>query len=898
MKKATILLAFLLISGITSAQFSLKQQFDGSLNSFQNSSANTRIGDIDNDGDTDIITATSRSSNRTTVQWYENDGSGNFQNEHIVFDTTDNVQNLLFFSPYDILVEDIDNDNDLDIILALRENDGFGGIISSKFFWLENDSTGNFVSLNSLGSESEGQDLIMEAGDLEGDGNIDIVRGGFASKNFTGIKGNGNGGISSSYTFNTGTNFFDHALSILVHDLDNDGDDDVVLGDYVIPFIYESTGSTTLNEDIVYPFSFPSLTMMEILDIEALDFNDDGNDDIILNVGPGGGNFLNNSLVWVKNQGTFNFDSAFAIPNSLTDINQFEVVDYDFDSDDDIIVQNNREIWWHENLGNGSFAPAVRLFDPNSIGEFIIHDFDQDGDMDFIVNRGTGNRPTLYENFSSSPFGYSGNTYFDANQNKIKDSSEEGIPFVKLSLSPNGATSYSQDGNYFIASDSGVHTVQFTPYANWSLTTDSASYTRRVNSGNQVASGLDFGFAPDTAITDLEIELTGAFPRCDRIVNYWIDVRNIGTTINSGIIQLNLDDSLTFISASIPQDSIVSSPGLGHTVYFHYDSLLFFETEQINVQVQMPDFNSLGNTLNSGLTVEVIDTSGIPIYSTFKGLSQVLRCSYDPNDKAVNPIGVDSSNFIPLNTQLEYLIRFQNTGNDTAINVVISDQLSQQLDWNSLELISSSHPMQFTLNASGELLCRFDNIFLVDSVTNEPESHGFVKFSIFPKANLAPNTRIENTADIIFDNNPAIVTNTVFNTIACYALSKPTIVPFGATTLVANAMGASAYQWYLNDTLLAGSISDTIVPTVSGQFKVLALDTNGCEKFSDSYLFLGVGIEEVNPLSAKIFPNPFKENVTIQLETPLNEEVEVFLFDVQGKKHMHPSPIYGRRVTS
>ena len=60
----------------------------------------------------------------------------------------------------------------------------------------------------------------------------------------------------------------------------------------------------------------------------------------------------------------------------------------------------------------------------------------------------------------------------------------------------------------------------------------------------------------------------------------------------------------------------------------------------------------------------------------------------------------------------------------------------------------------------------FDNINLNYASNNEPASHGFVRFSIRAKQNLALGNEIDNTADIIFDYNTPVVTNTAVVRIA------------------------------------------------------------------------------------------------------------------------------------
>ena len=55
----------------------------------------------------------------------------------------------------------------------------------------------------------------------------------------------------------------------------------------------------------------------------------------------------------------------------------------------------------------------------------------------------------------------------------------------------------------------------------------------------------------------------------------------------------------------------------------------------------------------------------------------------------------------------------------------------------------------------------FKNILLPDSNSKELESHGFVKFGIKPKPGLTVTDSIQNKADIYFDYNAAVTTNTI-----------------------------------------------------------------------------------------------------------------------------------------
>lgn len=140
--------------------------------------------------------------------------------------------------------------------------------------------------------------------------------------------------------------------------------------------------------------------------------------------------------------------------------------------------------------------------------------------------------------------------------------------------------------------------------------------------------------------------------------------------------------------------------------------------------------------------------------------------AYDPNDKQGFPKGAGPEHFIEPGTRLEYLIRFQNTGTDTAFNVAIRDTLSAWLAPATLTPGASSHPYTWKLAQDGTLLFEFDNIMLPDSNVNEPASHGFVKFGIDLKPDAPLGTAISNQAAIYFDFNEPIFTNTTVHRIA------------------------------------------------------------------------------------------------------------------------------------
>lgn len=139
--------------------------------------------------------------------------------------------------------------------------------------------------------------------------------------------------------------------------------------------------------------------------------------------------------------------------------------------------------------------------------------------------------------------------------------------------------------------------------------------------------------------------------------------------------------------------------------------------------------------------------------------------SYDPNDKRPEPLGLDNEGYITATQPLDYTIRFQNTGTDTAFTVVLRDTLSPYLDITTLYLTGASHPYTFQIIGSNVLEWTFANILLPDSNVNEPLSHGFVSFHIKQTNGNTPGTEITNRAGIYFDFNAVVLTNTTLNTI-------------------------------------------------------------------------------------------------------------------------------------
>lgn len=185
----------------------------------------------------------------------------------------------------------------------------------------------------------------------------------------------------------------------------------------------------------------------------------------------------------------------------------------------------------------------------------------------------------------------------------------------------------------------------------------------------------------------------------------------------------------------------------------------------IRVDFDVDTFLALGTAAHD--TVWIRPYAGdIDSTNNWNAIVDTVVGSWDPNDKSASPAGEgENGNIDPNTSELNYLIRFQNTGTAPAVNVVIRDTLDANLDPSSIQMQDASHSYTMDIEQGNILVWRFANIYLPDSNSNEPESHGYVNFRIALDENLPVGTRIENTAAIYFDFNAPVITNTQVNTL-------------------------------------------------------------------------------------------------------------------------------------
>ena len=379
------------------------------------------------------------------------------------------------------------------------------------------------------------------------------------------------------------------------------------------------------------------------------------------------------------------------------------------------------------------------------------------GTYELVVRYGTVYHRLPGAFLISSPDGYiTGKVFYDYNGDGIKDMGEPGVFNRTVERQPGGilAQAAAVTGDYSLSALNGNYSVNYYALSFENLTTVS-SYNVTVN--NNTVSGNDFGvqFDPFDSLRVLTWQ-TGNL-RCFNTVLFYAQVWNHGGNTAHGNFYFVKSSNVGFSSSNPPPDVIN-----GDTLVWYYSNILPLQAFGVSIYLNMPGpnnmvyFSAIGEALDAGSNV---------VFTDQDYLSGWVTCSFDPNDKQVSPPGEQAPHYTLFSNELDYTIRFQNTGTDTAFKVVILDTLDADLDYSTFYVTGNSHPMSAELNpANGALKFTFLNILLPDSNVNEPASHGYVTYSIRTQSGLPVNTIVNNTAHIIFDLNDPVVTNTTFNT--------------------------------------------------------------------------------------------------------------------------------------
>jgi hypothetical protein len=273
---------------------------------------------------------------------------------------------------------DFNGDGHMDIVM---------GNSSGVLRLLRNTGTGQFIdSPQTLGNGFGNSNGAVAAGDLDGDGDIDLFVG---NTTFS-----ANGDLHDRVWLNNGNGIFTagqvmsddrNAGAVALLDADNDGDLDVIVANMIIG----SSGQNQLllnngNATFTATDAFGAGSSHSV---ELGDINGDGRTDVFIGGGRGSDNIQTNHGVWInQGNGTFTKTGQDLASGSSEDVALFDM-DGDGDLDAFCTAELVSGILWRNN-GNSTFSLASQNFPSGAGVSATPFDYDGDGDLDLLLGFG------------------------------------------------------------------------------------------------------------------------------------------------------------------------------------------------------------------------------------------------------------------------------------------------------------------------------------------------------------------------------------------------------------------------------------------------------------------------------------------------------------------------------
>jgi len=342
-----------------------------------------------------------------------------------------------------------------------------------------------------------------------------------------------------------------------------------------------------------------------------------------------------------------------------------------------------------------------------------------------------------------------GKNTFDGNVDGC-DNQDLTFPFLKYEISNGnnlGILISNATGKYTIPIQAGTYTIKpIIEYSEYIEVTPSIYTITFPSSSDNITQ--NFCITPKSSMlrqTNITIIPLSPPARPGFDTKYKIVWENVGNQIEIGALNFTYDETLLdYISATQSPDQVADG-----IVKWNFTNLLPFEKREITVTLKV---NRPTDTpaVNAGdklyLTASILDN----IFT----LENTVVGSYDPNDKTC--LQGDRVKPEMVGEYVDYLVRFENTGNYAAENVVIKDIIdTKTFDVSTLKITDASHEV-YTRIEGNKVEFIFENIQLpFDDANND----GYIAFKIKTLSTLVLGDSLKNLADIYFDYNFPIRTN-------------------------------------------------------------------------------------------------------------------------------------------
>uniref|UniRef100_UPI00404A7789 T9SS type A sorting domain-containing protein n=1 Tax=Flavobacterium sp. TaxID=239 RepID=UPI00404A7789 len=417
------------------------------------------------------------------------------------------------------------------------------------------------------------------------------------------------------------------------------------------------------------------------------------------------------------------------------------------------------------NLKNGNPTPwnsSSFVLNLNSNLQYVCADEEDFDYLDSVLSNNVNINSYCTLNPGGTFYEVSGNTFIGTNETNCTDT-EVVYPFLKFNVSNetgSGIFYGNASGNHNLVILDGINTI--TPelenpdYFNVSPSSITVEFPATESPFEQ-----HFCVTPNGIYHDLEVTvvpLGNAVPGFD--ASYKILYKNKGNQPENPSLTFTYDDAvLDFLSSSVVPNTTMS--GL---LSWNLEPLNVFESGfiivnfNLNTPMETPPLNS-DDVLSFQSLIIVGDLPDVNPEDNNFTLNQLVVNSYDPNDKTC----LEGQSIHPdmIGEFIHYRIRFENTGTFPAQNVVIKDMIDEEkFDIATLQMVDASHDCR-TRIAGQKVEFIFEDIQLD---FNDETNDGYVVFKIKTLPTLTLNSTISNTAEIYFDFNFPIITNTETST--------------------------------------------------------------------------------------------------------------------------------------
>ena len=446
-------------------------------------------------------------------------------------------------------------------------------------------------------------------------------------------------------------------------------------------------------------------------------------------------------------------DHNYLTSLEISDLVNLEVL---FCNDNQLTSMIIKNVYYDDNI----------FFENNPNLEYICCD---EGQITALKNQSISNGQNCEVNSycSFTPGGkfhiLNGKTSFDSNSNGCDDLDTK-LAFTKYSItnsdgSITGFFTANYLGKYSIPLQDGTHTVTPILENPLAFTISPTTYTITFPSTSDTIT-QDFCITPINIYSQTNITILPLSPpaRPGFEAQYKIVWENVGNQIESGTLNFTYDETLLdYISATQTADQVAEG-----IIKWNFTNLLPFDKREITVTLKV---NRPTDTpaVNAGdklyLKASILDN----IFT----LENTVVGSYDPNDKTC--LQGDRVHPDMIGKYVDYLIRFENTGNYAAENVVVKDIIDTKIfDVSSLQITDASHEV-YTRIEGNKVEFIFENIQLpFDDANND----GYIAFKIKTLPTLVLGDSLKNLADIYFDYNFPIRTNEAQTKVAIPVFTK------------------------------------------------------------------------------------------------------------------------------